>query len=115
MCMQTHFLGFQYQIAQSASPKATLLIFFAPGTVTPQHYGARDGKVCSMVDAASKISLPAFGLASYKLKGSLLSPCGQHESEQENTLLQVADSWLGKLQVILPDYQFFLSHYSQRR
>lgn len=85
------------------------------GTVTPQHYGARDGKVCSMVDAASKISLPAFGLASYKLKGSLLSPCGQHESEQENTLLQVADSWLGKLKVILPDYQFFLSHYSQRR
>ncbi|XP_031110958.1 uncharacterized protein LOC116015094 isoform X1 [Ipomoea triloba] len=85
------------------------------GTVTPQHCGARDGKVCSMVDAASKISLPAFGLASYKLKGSLLSPCGQHESEQENTLLQVADSWLGKLKVILPDYQFFLSHYSQRR
>ncbi|KAK2965217.1 hypothetical protein RJ640_019972 [Escallonia rubra] len=67
------------------------------------------------LDASSSISLPVFGLASYKLKGSILTPGGPHESEQENSLLQAADTWLQHLQVVLPDYQFFRSHYSQWR
>ncbi|KAH7864134.1 hypothetical protein Vadar_026160 [Vaccinium darrowii] len=67
------------------------------------------------IDASPKISLPAFGLASYKLKGSILTPSGPHECEQENSLLQAADNWLRSLQVTLPDYQFFLSHYSRWR
>lgn len=67
------------------------------------------------IDASPKISLPAFGLASYKLKGSILTPTGPDECEQENSLLQSADNWLRSLQVTLPDYQFFLAHYSQWR
>ncbi|GFZ19373.1 hypothetical protein Acr_28g0000780 [Actinidia rufa] len=78
-------------------------------------HGASGRKVHGGVNAPSKISLPVFGLASYKLKGSILSPSGPHESQQENSLLQDADNWLRRLQVVLPDYQFFRSHYSQWR
>ncbi|KAL6505049.1 hypothetical protein OROGR_024866 [Orobanche gracilis] len=71
--------------------------------------------VRGVTDPTAKISLPVFALASYKLKGSIVSPCGPHECEQENSLLQAADKWLNDLEVMLPDYQFFLAHYSQRR
>lgn len=67
------------------------------------------------IDASSKISLPIFGLASYKLKGSILTPSEAHEWQQSNSLLQAAENWLRRLQVNLPDFQFFLSHNSQRR
>ncbi|PSR89534.1 DIS3-like [Actinidia chinensis var. chinensis] len=78
-------------------------------------HGASSRKVHGGVNASSKISLPVFGLASYKLKGSILTPSGPDESQQENSLLQAADNWLRHLQVVLPDYQFFRSHYSQWR
>lgn len=79
-------------------------------------HGASGRKVHGAgIDASPKISLPAFGLASYKLKGSILTPTGPDECEQENSLLQSADNWLRSLHVTLPDYQFFLAHYSQWR
>ncbi|CAN4091374.1 unnamed protein product [Withania somnifera] len=78
----------------------------------PRYHGVTGRKVLGNVNPCSRISLPVFGLAAYKLKNSILSPCGPHESEQENSLLQVADSWLRRLHVILPDYQFFRLHYS---
>ncbi|XP_075100496.1 uncharacterized protein LOC107803940 [Nicotiana tabacum] len=87
----------------------------ALSTVQPRYHGATGRKVLGNVNACSRISLPVFGLATYKLKGSILSPCGPHESEQEDSLLQAADSWLRRLQVILPDYQFFRVHYSPWR
>ncbi|XP_059294583.1 uncharacterized protein LOC132047569 [Lycium ferocissimum] len=87
----------------------------ALNAVQPRYHGATGRKVLGNVNACSRISLPVFGLATYKLKGSILSPCGPHESEQENCLLQAADSWLRLLQVILPDYQFFRVHYSPWR
>lgn len=71
--------------------------------------------VQAAIGSSPKVSLPVFGLASYKFKGSLLTPCGPHECEQENSLLQAAGDWLKRLQVLLPDYQFFLSHDSKRR
>ncbi|KAK9276295.1 hypothetical protein L1049_005826 [Liquidambar formosana] len=57
------------------------------------------------MDGVPKISLPAFGLATYKFKGSLWIPNG--ECERLNSLLQVADNWLRLLQVNHPDYLFF--------
>ncbi|KAI8574795.1 hypothetical protein RHMOL_Rhmol01G0381400 [Rhododendron molle] len=79
-------------------------------------HGASGRKVHGAgIDASPKISLPAFGLASYKLKGSILTPTGPDECEQENSLRQTADNWLRSLEVTLPDYQFFLAHYSQWR
>ncbi|KAI3460779.1 hypothetical protein Pfo_017442 [Paulownia fortunei] len=81
----------------------------------PQFHAANTRTVRGIVDPTAKISLPVFGLASYKLKGSIVSPCGPQECEQENSLLQSADSWLRRLQVILPDYQFFRAHYSDWR
>ncbi|CAK9135055.1 unnamed protein product [Ilex paraguariensis] len=77
----------------------------------PRFHGVSGRKLHGVVDASSKISLPVFGLASYKFKGSILTPSGPSEGEQENSLLQAADDWLQHLQVVLPDYQFFRSHY----
>ncbi|XWS76607.1 hypothetical protein CRYUN_Cryun01aG0191300 [Craigia yunnanensis] len=71
-------------------------------------------KVCG-VDASSKISLPVFGLASYKLRGSILTSNGYQELQQASSLLEAADNWLHRLQVHLPDFQFFVSHNSQWR
>ncbi|KAL2540463.1 Protein of unknown function (DUF789) [Abeliophyllum distichum] len=100
--------------------EASFLTFHSLSThsrsnIWPQFHAANTRQVHGIVDPSSKISLPVFGLASYKLKGSILSPCAAHECEQENSLLQAADNWLRSLQVILPDYQFFLAHYSQGR
>ncbi|KAK6129442.1 hypothetical protein DH2020_036818 [Rehmannia glutinosa] len=81
----------------------------------PQFHAANTRTVRGVVDPTPKISLPVFGLASYKLKGSIVSPCGPQECEQENSLMQSADNWLRGLQVILPDYQFFRANYSHRR
>ncbi|PON48901.1 Myb/SANT-like domain containing protein [Trema orientale] len=50
------------------------------------------------IDASSKFSLPIFGLASYKLKGSILTPSEAHEWQQSNSLLQDAENWLRSLQ-----------------
>lgn len=80
-----------------------------------QFHGASGRKVHGGVDASSKLSLPVFGLASYKLKGSILTPSGPYECQQENSLMQAAGNWLQRLHVILPDFQFFRSHYSQWR
>ncbi|KAI3449435.1 hypothetical protein Pfo_006100 [Paulownia fortunei] len=81
----------------------------------PQIHSANTRTIRGIADPTAKISLPVFALASYKLKGSIVSPCGPHECEQENSLLQAADNWLRCLEVMLPDYQFFRAHYSHRR
>ncbi|XP_041011886.1 uncharacterized protein LOC121255578 [Juglans microcarpa x Juglans regia] len=61
----------------------------------------------SEVDGASKMTLPVFGLASYKFKGSLWTPNGGFERQLANSLLQAADNWLRQLQVNHPDFLFF--------
>ncbi|XP_023759147.1 uncharacterized protein LOC111907573 isoform X2 [Lactuca sativa] len=50
------------------------------------------------------VSLPAFGLASYKFKAPLWVP---NELPLMTSLLQAADTWLTSLQVNHPDYLFF--------
>ncbi|KAK5812314.1 uncharacterized protein LOC108468913 [Gossypium arboreum] len=70
-------------------------------------------KVCGF-DASSQISLPVFGLASYKLRGSILTSNCSQEWQQASSLLHAADNWLHGLRVHLPDFQFFVSHNSKR-
>ena len=84
------------------------------GKNKPQFHPSSGRKVYR-VDESAKISLPVLGLASYKLRGSILTPSGAYESQQANSLLQAADNWLRRLQVNLPDFQFFVSHNSQWR
>lgn len=62
-----------------------------------------------------KIALPVFGLASYKLKGTVWSTTANCERQQATSLLQSADQWLRLHQVKHPDYDFFLSHGSSYR
>lgn len=61
----------------------------------------------SEMDGVPKMSLPVFGLASYKFKGSLWTPSGGFERQLANSLLQAADNWLRLLQVNHPDFLFF--------
>lgn len=66
-------------------------------------------------DGVHKISLPVFGLASYKLKGSMWIPSGGCKRQLSGSLLQAADNWLRLLQVNHPDFQFFASNGVCRR
>ncbi|KAG9135543.1 hypothetical protein Leryth_022282 [Lithospermum erythrorhizon] len=61
----------------------------------------------NVMDGIAKISLPVFGLASYKFKGTLWAPNGGYERQLVNSLLQSADNWLSLRQVNLPDFLFF--------
>ncbi|KAK7280436.1 hypothetical protein RJT34_25500 [Clitoria ternatea] len=58
-------------------------------------------------DNVHKMSLPVFGFASYKFKGSLWTPKGGYERQLAHSLLQAADNWLSLLQVSHPDFLFF--------
>lgn len=57
----------------------------------------------SEMDGVPKISLPVFGLASYKFRLSLWTDNGKLVS----SLLQAADDWLTLVQVNHPDFRFF--------
>ncbi|KAM3692982.1 hypothetical protein ACJW31_08G130500 [Castanea mollissima] len=61
----------------------------------------------SEIDGVPKMSLPVFGLASYKFKGSLWTPSGGSERQLANSLLQEADNWLRRVEVNHPDFLFF--------
>lgn len=58
--------------------------------------------------AVSKISIPIFGMASYKFKGSMWTQNGVHQ--KANSLVQAAENRLRLLHVNHPDFQFFASH-----
>ncbi|CAA6671337.1 unnamed protein product [Spirodela intermedia] len=61
-------------------------------------------------EGVPKVSLPSFGLASYKLVGSVWATNGGAERQLARSLLEAADSWLRHHRVAHPDYQFFTSH-----
>lgn len=58
------------------------------------------------MNVVPKMSLPVFGLASYKFNGSLWTPHGASDHRLAN-LFQAADKWLRHLQVSQPDFTFF--------
>lgn len=66
-------------------------------------------------DGVPNISIPVFGLASYKFKSSMWTLNGGLERQLANSLLQAADNWLRLLRVDHPDYQFFASRGTFRR
>ncbi|XP_050224316.1 uncharacterized protein LOC126674009 [Mercurialis annua] len=61
----------------------------------------------SEMDGVPKLSLPVFGLASYKFKAPLWTPSGGSERQLAYSLLQAADNWLRLIQVNHPDFVFF--------
>ncbi|GAB2265863.1 hypothetical protein Dimus_000894 [Dionaea muscipula] len=75
-----------------------------PGVYGSCPWAVRDG-----LDMPLKISLPTFGLASYKFKISIWDRSGV-ESQKANTLSRAAEEWLRHLNVNHPDYRFFVSH-----
>ncbi|KAM7271311.1 hypothetical protein ACFE04_030525 [Oxalis oulophora] len=61
----------------------------------------------SEMDGVCKLSLPVFGLASYKFKGSLWTSNTGCDRQLVNSLLQAAASWLRQLGASHPDFLFF--------
>lgn len=80
------------------------------------HSGLNDN--CRVMEAngftqmSDKLSLPVFGLASYKLKGSIWTNKSLYEQQLASSLLQAAENRLQLLKVDHPDFRFFLSHYN---
>ncbi|CAA0818595.1 Protein of unknown function (DUF789 [Striga hermonthica] len=64
-------------------------------------------KYPNVSDGVPHISLPVFGLASYKYKVSIWTPNTGYERQLANTLSQAASNWLSLLQVNHPDFSFF--------
>ncbi|KAJ1402399.1 hypothetical protein SESBI_28091 [Sesbania bispinosa] len=98
---------------------ASFLTFHALSTHSrsknqPQFH-ASSGRKVHGADGSLNISLPIFGLASYKLRGSILTPNGASEFQQINSLTQAAADWLQNLQVRHPDFEFFVSRGPQWR
>lgn len=56
------------------------------------------------------ISLPPFGLSTYKLQGSIWTSAGCVDQQRIISLSSSADSWLKQLRVRHPDFEFFNSH-----
>lgn len=56
------------------------------------------------------IHLEAFGLAHYKLRGSIWTSVGNPERRHAASLYRCAESWLEQLRVGHPDFDFFRSH-----
>lgn len=56
------------------------------------------------------IQLEAFGLAHYKLRGSIWTSVGNPERRHAASLYRCAESWLQQLHVGHPDFDFFRSH-----
>ncbi|KAJ4915838.1 hypothetical protein Rs2_01388 [Raphanus sativus] len=54
-----------------------------------------------------KTELPVFGLASYKLRGSVWTSVKGSGKQLVNSLFQAADNWLRSHQVNHPDFIFF--------
>ncbi|VVB15346.1 unnamed protein product [Arabis nemorensis] len=89
---------------------ACFLTFHSLSTPPPQSaMGHSDS------DPSTKLPLPTFGLASYKLKVSVWNPNRAEECQKITSLLQAADKWLKCLQVDHPDYRFFTSNSPQMR
>ncbi|KAK3194189.1 hypothetical protein Dsin_025499 [Dipteronia sinensis] len=98
---------------------ASFLTFHSLSTHTrsknqPQS-NASSGRNVFGIDASSKVSVPVFGLASYKLRKSILNPHGANEWQQAESLWEAADNWLRHLKVDHPDFRFFVNHNSQWR
>ncbi|XP_039792147.1 uncharacterized protein LOC120658014 isoform X2 [Panicum virgatum] len=64
------------------------------------------------MNAAGKLTLPVFGLASYKLRSSVWSSNRPEERQLAASLMQAADDWLRHRQVYHHDFRFFLTHYN---
>ncbi|XP_074575199.1 uncharacterized protein LOC141831683 isoform X2 [Curcuma longa] len=61
------------------------------------------------VNGVPIVTLPTFGLAPYKFRGSIWTPNGGAEFQLVSSLRQAAENWVRYLNVDHPDYCFFAS------
>ncbi|KAL5218126.1 hypothetical protein ABZP36_018810 [Zizania latifolia] len=64
------------------------------------------GGISRCTNATGKLSLPAFGLASYKLRSSIWASDGT-QGQRVASLMEEACNWLSCIQVEHPDFRFF--------
>nr|XP_009384030.1 PREDICTED: uncharacterized protein LOC103971673 [Musa acuminata subsp. malaccensis] len=70
----------------------------------------RAGKNGTKSEKKNHISLPPFGLATYKLQGSLWTSFESGDHERINSLFSAANSWLKQLKAQHHDFNFFTTH-----
>ncbi|XP_018446736.1 uncharacterized protein LOC108818217 isoform X2 [Raphanus sativus] len=72
-----------------------------------QGVGVTTQSMCEEVQPREKTTLPIFGLASYKLRGSVWTSIKDSGNQLVNSLFQAAENWLRLHQVSHPDFIFF--------
>ncbi|KAJ8510735.1 hypothetical protein OPV22_001169 [Ensete ventricosum] len=70
----------------------------------------RAGKNGTKSEKKNYMSLPPFGLATYKLQGSLWTSFESGDNERINSLFSTASSWLKQLKAQHHDFNFFTTH-----
>jgi len=77
--------------------------------VTGQNQPEFSSRKVRDADGSLNISLPPFGLAAYKWRGSMLAPRRDSEWQKVDSLFEAATDWLQTLQANHPDYLYFVS------
>ncbi|GMN46115.1 hypothetical protein TIFTF001_015306 [Ficus carica] len=67
----------------------------------------------SMAESAGRITLPPFGIATYKMEGDLWLKQEASDYDRIVNLYSAADSWLRQLSVYHHDFNFFTHHGAQ--
>ncbi|CAL9076275.1 unnamed protein product [Musa textilis] len=75
----------------------------------------RAGKNGTNSEKKNHMSLPPFGLATYKLQGSLWTSFESGDHERINSLFSAANSWLKQLKAQHHDFNFFTTHWVNMR
>lgn len=68
-----------------------------------------EGEHCKKKESGN-ISLPPFGLATFKMQGDLWLNDDPNDNEKISYLFSAAESWLKQLNVHHHDFNFFLEH-----
>lgn len=91
---------------------ACFLTFHSLSTPSRGTTSNENGQSSSKSAAPSKkVTLPTFGLASYKFKMSVWSrESDVEENQRVVALLREAEEWLRRLKVMLPDFRHFVTH-----
>ncbi|URD81917.1 hypothetical protein MUK42_02880 [Musa troglodytarum] len=80
-------------------------------TNDPTSFGAGKNGMKPEEKCGRRIPLPPFGLATYKLRGSLWTMAGTGDQERITSLLGAAKSWLQQLKVQHHDFTYFTTHF----
>ncbi|XP_068640262.1 uncharacterized protein [Aristolochia californica] len=99
-----------YHTLSSSFQDNTVDEFKSCGNAGEAGYAYEGGLKAKCVGECSRIPLPPFGLATYKMQGSVWINSEAGDQERLMSLFSAADSWLKQLRVEHHDFNYFSSH-----